>query len=263
MAQALGGVAHANTDSRGTPHVAPVPIADMSGGNLLVQGILLALLARERTGRGQRVEVALLDGVLWLQNWFVSRPVGGDRPGPAGGRDPLSGGVYRTRDGHVVLTHVFRPHPLREICAALEIGDLSEDPRFATPDARVAHGEALREALQVRLLQKATADWVEIMERADILCAPVQSLEEALDDAQVRHNEMVVEMEYPPRGRLHVVGVPVKLSETPGRVRTAAPRIGQDTSRILARHGFSAAEIADLSRRKIVAEGESPAGTCG
>jgi formyl-CoA transferase len=260
MAQALGGVAHANADRDGTPRVAPVPVADVGGGHLLVQGVLLALLARERTGRGQRVEVALLDGVLWMQGWFVARPAGAPAsPGPAPGRDPLSGGVYRTRDGHVVLTHVFRPNPLREVCAALGIGDLSPDPRFASAASTAEHADALRAALQARLLGRTTAEWVAIMEAADIMCAPVLPLDEAIDDPQVRHNEMIVEVEHPPQGRIRMAGVPVKLSETPGRIRAPAPPIGRDTARILAQAGYSEAEIADLERRKIVACSEPAA----
>jgi crotonobetainyl-CoA:carnitine CoA-transferase CaiB-like acyl-CoA transferase len=91
------------------------------------------------------------------------------------------------------------------------------------------------------------------MERADIMCAPVQPLAEAMDDPQVRHNEMVVDVEHPPHGRVRIAGVPVKLSETPGRVRRSAPGIGQDTAEVLRRFGYVEAEIADLRRRGVVA----------
>jgi formyl-CoA transferase len=260
MAQALGGVAHANAGADGAPRVAHMPIADAGGGNLLAQGVLLALLARQRTGRGQRVEVALLDGVLWMQGWMLTRPA--SVPGwtaPEPGRDPLSGGVYRTRDGYVVLTHVFRPNALREVSAALGIGDLSQDPRFASPAATAQHADALRAALQARLVERPTAEWVRIMEAADIMCAPVQPLAEAMDDPQVLHNEMVVDVAHPPHGRVRMAGVPVKLSETPGRIRASAPAIGQDTVQVLRRFGFSEAEIADLRRRGLVA-GANPGG---
>jgi formyl-CoA transferase len=259
MAQALGGVAHANADRDGTPRTVPLPVADVGGGHLLAQGVLLALLARERTGRGQRVEVALLDGVVWLQGWFVARPAAAvTPPGEPAARDPLSGGVYRTRDGHVVLTHVFRPDALRELCAALGIEDLSRDGRFASPAEAARHADALRAILQARLRERTTAEWVATMEAADIMCAPVQTLDEALDDPQVRHNEMIVDVEHPPGGRVRLAGVPVKLSETPGRIRRSAPAIGQDTGALLAASGFSAEEIADLRRRKVVA-GADPA----
>ena len=84
------------------------------------------------------------------------------------------------------------------------------------------------------------------MEAADIMCAPVQPLAQAMDDPQVLHNEMVVDVEHPPHGRVRMAGVPVKLSETPGRIRTTAPGIGQDTARVLRRFGYTEAEIADL-----------------
>ena len=260
VAQALSGVTYANADRDGIPRAVPVPVADVSGGHLLAQGILLALLARERTGRGQRVEVALLDGVVWMQGWFVARAAGpADGFGPAQHRDPLSGGVYRTRDGHIVVTHVFRPNPLPEVCAAIGIGDLSGDPRFSSAWAMAEHADELRAILQARLLDKTTAEWVEILEAADILCAPVQPLDEAIDDPQVRHNEMVVSVEHRPDQKIKIVGVPVKLSETPGSVRTSAPSIGQDTPEILVQLGYSEAEIADLCRREIVACSEQVA----
>jgi crotonobetainyl-CoA:carnitine CoA-transferase CaiB-like acyl-CoA transferase len=262
MAQALSGVAQANADRGGIPRPVPVPIADISGGNLMVQGILLALVARERTGRGQRVEVALLDGMVWLQGWFVARPADSNSIGPREDQNPLSGGVYRTQDGYVIITHVFRPNPLREVCAALGIDDLSPDPRFASAAAMAKHGDELRSVLQARLLEKATAEWVRILETADIMCAPVQSLDVAIEDPQVLHNEMIVDLDHPPHGRIKIAGVPVKLSETPGRVRTPAPSIGQDTVGILAQFGYSEAEIAELRRRGIVAGGE-PVATGG
>jgi formyl-CoA transferase len=257
MAQALSGAAHMNADHRRAPRTIPVPVADMTGGNLLVQGILLALIARERTGRGQRVEVALLDGMIWMQGWFVSRGAGAiPEAGHGPGQDPLSGGVYHTRDGHIMVTHVFRPNRLAELCAALGIADLSGDPRFGSAAELATHGEELRRLFQERFSERTTAEWVEVLEAADILCAPVQTLDQAVDDPQVLHNEMIVDLDHPPHGTIRIAGVPVKLSETPGAVRTAAPSIGQDTVRILEQFGYSRAEIAELRRRGIVAGGE-------
>ncbi|MGH2405340.1 MAG: CoA transferase, partial [bacterium] len=97
---------------------------------------------------------------------------------------------------------------------------------------------------------------VQILEEADIMCAPVQSLDAAIEDPQVLHNNMVIELDHPPHGKIKIAGVPVKLSETPGQVRTPAPSIGQDTVGILEQAGYSATEIAELRRRRIVAGGE-------
>jgi formyl-CoA transferase len=259
LAQALSGAIHANIGRDGLPRRLPVSAADIGGGHVLAEGILLALLARERTGRGQRVEVALLDGMMWMQAWAVAGAANLSAAADGGrGGNPLDGGVYRTRDGCIVVTGLFKPNPLRDICQALGLDDLSADARFASVEAMREHADELRALLQAPLLTRTTAEWIPCLEAADILCAPVQSVAEAIDDPQVVHNQMVVATDLPRLGTLRTVGVPAKLSATPGSVRTPPPAIGEHTPELLAQLGYDEAMIADLRRRQIVAWPDEP-----
>ncbi|HXJ81116.1 MAG TPA: CoA transferase [Candidatus Methylomirabilis sp.] len=248
LAQAMSGIASRRAEPDAPPEPCATPIADFTGGMLLVQGILLALLARARTGRGQVVHISLLDGMLamqlqeasaWLNlgqhlNW---------------GAFPLSG-TFQTLDGHVVMVGAFKPNPLQEICRGLGIEDLSADPRYATHDAQVAHRDDLQARWRQEFGKRTTKQVVDALESVDILCAPVNTLATALADPQVASNQMVVETRHPDYGTIRVVGIPVKLQGTPGSLRLPPPRLGEHTREVLAGLGFSPEEIASLTSAK-------------
>src|SRR5712692_8736229 len=192
LAQAMSGIASRRAEPDAAPEPCSTPIADFTGGMLLVQGILLALLARDKTGRGQIVHVSLLDGMLAMQLqeatvWLNLR----ERLNWAA--FPLSG-TFQTLDGFVVMVGAFKPNPLQEICRGLGIEDLSADPRYATHKTQVAHRDELQARWREELGKRTTKQVVDALESVDILCAPVNTIEAALTDPQVAHNEMVVEM---------------------------------------------------------------------
>jgi crotonobetainyl-CoA:carnitine CoA-transferase CaiB-like acyl-CoA transferase len=248
LAQAMSGIASRRADPGAPPEPCSTPIADFTGGMLLVQGILLALLARDRTERGQVVHVSLLDGMLamqlqeassWLNlgqhlNW---------------GAFPLSG-TFQTLDGHVVMVGAFKPNPLQEICRGLGIEDLSADPRYATHATQVAHRDDLQARWRQEFGKRTTKQVVDALESVDILCAAVNTIETALADPQVAINQMVVETRHPDYGTIKVVGIPVKLEGTPGTVRLPPPRLGEHTGEVLEAVGFSAEEIAAIASEK-------------
>ncbi|HEU5299711.1 MAG TPA: CaiB/BaiF CoA-transferase family protein [bacterium] len=245
LAQAISGVAARRPDPSAPPEPSSTAIADFTAGMLLVQGILLALIARERTGRGQVVHASLLDGMLAMQLQEASVWLN-LRGNLNWGAFPLSG-TFATRDGHVVMVGAFKANPLREICKGLGIEDLSADPRYATHDDQVAHREELQARFRREFARFTTAEAVAALEAVDILVSRINTLGEALEDPQVAVNRMVVEMRHPAYGAIRTVGIPVKLEGTPGSVRLAPPRLGEHTAEVLGEVGFSAEEIAELT----------------
>ena len=257
LAQALAGLTAKNACSDGLPRQLPATVADFTASQMLVQGILLALLARQRSGAGQRVEVCLLDGLLALQQWDeVSRlnPSAAD-PGVPDYHHPLQA-VYRTADGFIALVGWFRPDPLANVCRALGLPDYSHDPRFCTLDqmARPEHATALKTILQERLATKTTAEWLAILDAHGVLCGEVLAPGEIWDHPQTGANEMVVTIAHPALGPVRLVGAPVKLSTTPAEMRRPPPLLGEHSRELLREVGLTEAEIEQLIARGIVAE---------
>jgi formyl-CoA transferase len=231
LAQAMSGAMARRADASHPLSIYPTTFADYSAGMHLVQGILLALMHRERTGEGQKVSVALYNSMLAAQMQEAAMIMNADSELNWAAM-PLTG-VFETRDGAIVVVGAFKANPLRDICVALGIPDLSTDTRFATLETQIAHKRELHAIFRKHYATRTTAEWLVRLEAQDLLCAPVRSLREALEDAQTHHNEMVIESEDDGH-RTRVIGSPIRMSAAPAGVRRPPPRLGAHTDEVLA-----------------------------
>jgi crotonobetainyl-CoA:carnitine CoA-transferase CaiB-like acyl-CoA transferase len=248
LAQAVSGLMARRSEPDEALRVYPTCLADYTAAMHLLSGILLALLERGRTGRGQVVEVSLLDSMLAMQAqeaaaWLMS---GAELNW---GAMPLTA-VFQTRDRPIVVVGAFRENPLRDICDALEIEDLSELDRFATLDAMKAHVGELRGLLAEAFSERPSELCLKELAARDILCAPVLQMHEALAGEQAASNEMVWRGD---DGATVVVGSPVHLSRTPGAWRSAPPRLGADGESVLADFGIDSDRASGLRANGVIA----------
>jgi len=239
------------------PGKPPVPggiSVDYPAGLMLAQGILLALVARERTGRGQLVSTDLLSVGFHAHAWESGAVLNGDRAREKEGIGATEQAIakgFATSDGFIELSPVFSDNALRDISVAMDLGDLSQDERFCDGEKQVANREELNGILTARFLEKTTDEWVEILEPQGVICGRINSFAEAVDDPQVRANDMVVEMAHSRAGRLRLFGTPVRLYGTPAAHRTPPPDLGEHGREILAELGYSAAAIHALEEQKV------------
>ncbi len=232
--QGLGGLQSLTGPEDGPPYKVGTSIADLIAGLYAVQGILLALLARARTGKGQRVDISMLDGQVSLLTYQAGIYFAtGQVPARMGNRHPTIA-PYETvavRDGYMNLA-VGNDTLWEAFCKAAEIADLRTDPRFRTNRDRVTHRTALFEVIGPVLRQHTLAEWVERLDAAGVPCGPVLDLHEVLNHPQIRARDMVVTQEHPVAGTIRSTGIPVRLSDTPGDVGAAPPVLGQHTNMV-------------------------------
>ena len=262
MAQALSGASARFLGARG-PLRLPFTVADFTGGMLLAQAILLALLARERTGKGQCVETSLLDGMMSMQAWNTSTLLNvgdnGEDDGSGGAThprgNPLDGAVFQTADGFLMVTALFRPFDvlMADLEDALGVLGLATDARFADLETAKNHRDELREILEPVFEAKRSEEWIPLLEERDILVAPVRSTAEALADPQLEVNKMLVKVDHAQVGLTRHVGTPLRLSGTPAAQARPAPMLGDDSARVLRANGFSNAEVEALLAEGIIA----------
>jgi formyl-CoA transferase len=246
LAQALSGVMRRKSNDDEPLTVYATALCDYTAGMHLVQAILLALLQREKTGRGQQVAVSLFESMLAMQMQEAAMWLQRDRHFSWGGY-PLTG-VFETTDGAVVMVGAFKTNPLQDICKALDLPDLSADPRYASFKDQVAHKPELQAMFRERFASNSTEHWLARLEEQDLLCSPVLTLAEALGHGQTRANGSVVTMP----GGYSVVGSPLRMAADAFQIRRASPELGADGAAVLAEAGYSAERIAALKSSGIV-----------
>lgn len=255
MMQAEGGLMSITGATDGPPFRLGVAIGDIATGLFAVQSILAALFARERTGRGQRLDIAMLDAVTALLTYQASILFAtGAAPARMGNRHPSIApyDTFPAADGDFVLA-VGNDDQFGRVARLLGDPGLASDPRFATNAARVLHNDTLRGILVRAFATRRREDLLHDLTGAGVPCGAVRGMGDALADPQVAAREMVIPLEHVTAGPIRVLGTPLKLSETPASVRTPPPTLGQHTDGILGTDlGMTSAEIQALRAAAVV-----------
>ncbi len=259
LVAAYSGLMNGQAPARDGPGLEALPMVSYSTAFLAAFGVSAALYVREQhTGRGQRVQVPLLNGSLALQSsasvWMQGIVRLGQRARTPGGAIPVYR-LYRCADDWIFLG-CGNPQFWGKLCIALDRLDLMADPRFegAPWGMKVEDFPALSAELEPMFRTKTAAQWLQFLEDNDIPCAPVQTREEFALDPQVLHSQMMVTLQDSDAGPTRMLGVPVKLQETPGSVGGPAPRVGEHTQQVLAEAGIASQEIAKLRREGVAAQ---------
>jgi formyl-CoA transferase len=252
--QAIGGLMSVTGEPEGEPMKVGVAIVDVTAGLYALSAILAALWARERAGRGQRVEVSLLQAQLaWLINVGSAYLVSGKPARRYGNAHPsiVPYQLFRAADGWVAVA-CGNEAQFRELCGVLGASELAGDARYATNAARVENRAELVQSLMHLIGPWPSADLLAALEAAGVPCAPVNTVEQALSDPQVEALGAVVGVEHPAAGDLRLIRWPFELSETPAELRQPPPLLGQHTEELLGELGFSVDEIVELRREGAV-----------
>jgi crotonobetainyl-CoA:carnitine CoA-transferase CaiB-like acyl-CoA transferase len=254
LAQALGGLMAITGEPDGGPVLCGAPVADTLGGMLAIQGILTALIARAASGQGQRVDASLLNGMLLAHTARLSvfHETGEALPRYGSGHPEIVPyQAFQAADGWLfVAAWVERLWP--PFCKAMGLDALASDPRFVTRTDRLAHRRELEVILAPVFRTRPVAEWMEALEKADVLCAPVNDYPGLVRHPQVIATGFITEQDHPRAGRFKTVATPVKLEKTPGTIRTPAPRLGEHSEAVLAEAGFTKAEIESLAAGRII-----------
>ena len=247
--QGEAGIMSITGPAEGSGYKVGVAIADIASGLFAAQGTLLALYARDKTGVGQHVDVAMLDSVAALLTYQAGIYFAtGEPPKRAGNAHPTVAPyeTFRAKDGDVILA-AGNDALWKKFCAVAGLDAHVADSRFATNRERVRNYAALRPIVAEAFLTKTRGEWLTLLNDAGIPAGPVRDLHEVLTDEQLLARDMVHSLQHAVAGQVQVLGVPVKLSDTAGSVRTAPPALGQHTEQVLTQDlGLSAAKVAEL-----------------
>ncbi|SDE68911.1 CaiB/BaiF CoA transferase family protein [Sporomusa acidovorans] len=235
IVQAMGGIMSITGPENGEPTRVGASVGDVIAGMFTAYGVMTALFYRQRTGQGQKVDVGMLDCQLAILENAIARYVtSGNVPGPLGNRHPsiTPFASYTAKDGYIIVG-AGNDRLWEKLCNILERPDLIKDPRFDTNLHRTNNAVELGAILNGIFTAKPIGEWIAILEKAGLPCAPINTIDKVVSDPHVAAREMIVEVEHPVAGKLKMPGVPVKMSQTPGGVNRPAPLLGQHTGEIL------------------------------
>lgn len=254
LMQGFGGLMSVTGESGRPPVKVGFSIVDLSTGLYAALGIVLALLAREKTGKGQYIESSLLETVVSLSNYLGQGVLATNKaPGRFGSAHPsiVPYQAFETKDGYVIIA-VPNDGLWKKMCGALNLHELKNHPKYATSANRVNHREELISILTEYTKNKHSDEIIERLKHAGVPSGPIYDLAQVLAHPQVQHRNMIQEVEHPAIGTMKMLGIPIKLSDTPGSVRKAPPLLGENTFEVLSGLGYDESEIATLREKGII-----------
>ena len=254
IAQAMSGFMSLNGEPGGDPVRDPLPITDLIAGLYSAFGIACSLSNKSKSNRGEQVQVAMMDGIISLfaymsANYFAT----GDLPQRTGNDHPIVSpyGVFPASDGSIAIAPSNDAFYER-LLEALGLEQLRDDPRFATNDLRMQNRKEINSLVEAVTRTQTKKHWVERLNAHGVPCGVIKDLEETFNDPQVLHQNMVLDVEQPGFGSIKMTGFPVKLRNSPCRLHTPAPTLGEHTEEILLRLGRSQSEIASLREDEVI-----------
>ena len=254
IAQGMGGLMAITGDEDGEPMRVGIAVADVSAGVFTAMGILVAVIERERSGKGQWVQSSLLESQIAMLDFQAARwLLAGEIP-PRTGNDHPTGvpsSAYPTADGHINVAAA-ADYVWTRLCSAIGSPELAERPGFETSAGRRKNRHAVNDALATIFRTRTSAEWVEALNAAGVPAGPIYTMDQVFADPQVRHTGIAQDVVHRTRGPQTLVGQAVSLSRTPSRLRSATPDKGEHSREILIEYGFNDAAIDDLAKRGVI-----------
>lgn len=253
MMQGMGGLMSITGEQNGDPVRIGVALIDIGAGMYAALGIISALMVKKETGKGQYVDVSLMDTeTSWLTYMATNYFATGKDPVRMGSAHPtiVPYQAYAAKDQHFVLA-VGNDAIWQRFCDAVGL-TVTNDPRFATNSMRVKNREILNQILHELFKQKNAHEWIDLLQAARVPCGLVNSISQVVNHPQTQHRQMIVEMEHPKAGKIKVLGNPIKLSRTPPQYKLHPPLLGQHSEEILKELGFTDEDISKLREESII-----------
>ena len=254
IAQGMGGL----MSITGLPGQGPlrvgIPVADLSAGLFAALGILIALLEREKSRKGQHIETSLLQAQIFMLDFQAARYlVSGEVAKQAGNNHPTSipTGVFKTKDGHINIATTGQ-RIWQRLCETAAATALMRKPEYETAAARSKNRDALNAEIDTYLAGRTSTEWVELFNKAGVPCGPIYAIDQVFADPQVEHLGIAQSVTKKDKSKMRLVGQPVLLSRTPSRLAVRPPELGEHTDAVLKEFGFSARDIAALHKAKAV-----------
>ena len=252
--QGLSGVMAVNGDERLNPLRAGFPVCDTVGGVNGAFAVMAALYHRERTGEGQFIDVALLDSIIPFMGWVVANLlIGGKEPVPMGNDNftAAPSGTFKTRDGHINIA-ANKQEQWEALCHVLGVPELKTDPRFQKRDIRKKNRKELTPLLEVKLAERSTQEWVDLLNAKDVPSGAILSLGDAMRQAQLKHRGVLQDVDVPGIGALKLFGLTPLFEKSAGTISSAPPRLGAHTEEILSGVGVTPDELQALKAKGVV-----------